>query len=374
VVIGGLLILSALVRSSWNQLDRLQREHAAIKSESFYLGVTLRSSVRSLNGKLLKFGMSFNPAVAEEFLQEASELQRLITTNWSQLAAMPGVRQLRSMQSFTDLELLQKIDTSYRDYLERTRRLLSPPPLPPELDTFEEVYLEVQVASTELLDYCDQLVGVQSLGFLEFLAQTQKTLAAHKRLLQVTMFLILILGIALAVLVYRGMIAPLRVGLTRSQNIIERQEKLASLGILASGVAHEIRNPLTAIKFRLFSLKNSVPVLNSSKDATVIENEINRLDRIVKDFCALPGRQSRRSEPVRAESIVADVHHLMSAQLERSGIRLVMNVEEGALVQLDPDQFKQELINLLQNAAEAMSGKEHYYDSGEEGHCRIRWS
>jgi hypothetical protein len=169
VVVAGALVLSVLATSSWNQLDRLQREHAAIKSESFYLGVTLRGSIRSLNGKLLKLGMAYSPMLADQFEREASRLQGVIATNRTELAAMPGVRELRTLQSFTDLELLQKIDTSYSQYLKRTSRLLAPPPFPENLGSFDKVYLEVADASLELLDYCDQLVQVQATGFLEFL-------------------------------------------------------------------------------------------------------------------------------------------------------------------------------------------------------------
>ena len=65
--------------------------------------------------------------------------------------------------------------------------------------------------------------------------------------------------------VYRDMIAPLRVKLVESQSLVERHEKLASLGMLAAGVAHEIRNPLTAIKAAFSSnKKNSNPAPRST--------------------------------------------------------------------------------------------------------------
>ena len=115
-----------------------------------------------------------------------------------------------------------------------------------------------------------------------------------QRLFMLSLLLLVALAVALALLVYRGMIAPLRAQLSESQALIARQEKLAALGALGAGVAHEIRNPLTAIKFRLFSLKKSLPPdFAENEDARIISEEINRLDRIVKDFLQF----ARPSEP-----------------------------------------------------------------------------
>jgi signal transduction histidine kinase len=354
VVVCGSLLLAWITRTIWSQLDRLQREHAAVKSESFYLGATLRSSIRSLNNKLLQYGLARDPAVREAFLKESADLQGWMETNRVYLTQVTGLKLLSSVGLSRDLALLDRAQKSYAGYLAQTANVLAPGKPPPELDTFEEVYAHVQSASQGLLQICDELVGVQSAAFSQFLAETQRTLVAHQRLLQITSALILGLAATLAVLVYRGMIAPLRLGLTQSKKIIERQEKLASLGVLASGVAHEIRNPLTAIKFRLFSLRKSMPALAQNEDTTIIANEINRLERIVKDFLQF----ARPSEPelarVSGQRILREVHELFKGQLERMAIELKLKAAETAWVHADRQQMKQVLINLVQNGAEAI--------------------
>jgi signal transduction histidine kinase len=348
----GAVVLFWVTRTTWSQLDRLQREHAAVKGESFYLGVHLRGAIRSLNDQLLQFGLSHDPEILNGFLQESAELKGWITTNRTHLAQMANLQLLRAFEISGQLQLLSQAEVRYDRYLTNAAAILASNTKGRSHESFEAIYKQVREASSPLFPVCEELVKAQRLGFGEFLGETQDTLANHQRLLKLTSVLILGLALALGIQVYRGMIAPLRVGLSESRSIIERQEKLASLGVLASGVAHEIRNPLTAIKIRLFSLKKFLPRLAENEDVTVIGSEINRLEGIVKDFLQF----ARPSEPklarVAAAQVVQQVRDLLRPQLERSGINLKVESSNGGLVHADAQQLKQVLINLIQNSAE----------------------
>src|SRR5207248_9945234 len=127
-----------------------------------------------------------------------------------------------------------------------------------------------------------------------FLADSKTSLTYLRVLLLVSLALLLVAAGGLAIVIYRELIAPLRVKLVQSQALMERQEKLASLGMLAAGVAHEIRNPLTAIKAWLFiQQKHLQPGTPEYGDAEIISNELSRLERIVKDVLLF----ARPSEP-----------------------------------------------------------------------------
>jgi signal transduction histidine kinase len=185
-----------------------------------------------------------------------------------------------------------------------------------------------------------------------------------KRLLMVLVFLVLVLGFTATSLIYRAKIAPLRAQLVESRVIIGRQEKLAALGTLAAGVAHEIRNPLTAINVRLHGLKKSlVPESSAHEDATVIGQEIRRLDLIVRNVLQFARPAEPQSETVSAESLFSRVHALLGSQLENASIRLNLAPSPPLWMRVDPQQIVQVLINLIQNGAESI---------GREGTITLR--
>jgi len=145
------------------------------------------------------------------------------------------------------------------------------------------------------------------------------------------------------------------VRLVESQAIMERQEKLASLGMLAAGVAHEIRNPLTAIKTWLFMQQKHIqPGSAERAEADVIAGEISRLERIVKDVLLL----ARPSEPdfatVSSEKPLQQVQALLAPELQKLNIKLLTENSTAASIRVDLQQIQQVLINLIQNAAESI--------------------
>jgi signal transduction histidine kinase len=353
-VLGSALIIW-VNRTTWMRVERLQQGFSTLNADRFYSGVYLRGRILRLNETLLRYRLSHAPLESVGFQNESRELTHWLI-NARQNAPTPLER-----------EFFQKASGAYLQYLTDCNSLLdlrNDKSLPSNKTAFPASYDTVQKQSADLLQLCNVFLQRQRDAFAEFLRESDRTLAGFKRLSQVSMALLLCLAALLTFMVYRGMIAPLRHRLTESHALLARQEKLASLGVLAAGVAHEIRNPLTAIKFRLFSLKKALPSGGAEEeDAVVIGSEINRLERIVKDFLQF----ARPSEPelreVPAQRLLQEVLELLKPQLEKCSIRMSLEASPSVWVRADTQQIKQVLINLIQNSADSI---------GRDGEIKLR--
>jgi signal transduction histidine kinase len=330
------------------QMTQLEGQFGALKAKEFYAGVELRDQLRDLNDTLLDYEADHRPEARLQLLNQLETIRVSLDNRQRDFAA--GGRHTISEQ-----ECFQKLRTEYEQLLDWARSRLRGELAPSEPRLFKDFYHTLGDHIRPVRDLIKGFTQAQQAAFDEFLQGSQRTLLSLQRLLTLSLLLLGGATVALAVLVYRGMIAPLRRELTESQALVERQEKLAALGTLAAGVAHEIRNPLTAIKFRLFSLKKALPdEFANHEDTGVITAELNRLERIVKDFLQF----ARPSEPelvrLPAQRLLEDVGKLFSEHLEKTGI--VLRLEPSALVWIhaDTQQLKQVLINLIQNAADSI--------------------
>ncbi|NJN64788.1 MAG: hypothetical protein HC882_07845 [Acidobacteria bacterium] len=137
----------------------------------------------------------------------------------------------------------------------------------------------------------------------------------------------------------------------------QRANQLAYLGTLASGLAHEIRNPLNAMNINLQLLEEDVASGTIGEETRALLHasraEVLRLERLVKEFLAYARpRPLQRSEFFPGD-LVADIVRFIRTQFAEAGVDLVFQQEKGApAVRADAEQIRQALLNILQNALE----------------------
>lgn len=188
-----------------------------------------------------------------------------------------------------------------------------------------------------------------------------KNIGARVMSLQSVLSVLCICAVALSLLFMvaayrRTIVNPLRLRLVESNSVIEHQKKLAHFGQLAAAVGHEIRNPLTAINARLYTLQKALKAgTPEHEDADVIRGEIARLDGIVRDFLLLARPAEPKPMSLATDTVLREVAQVMAPALERQSVQL--RVEPGASLPFRADlgQVKQVLINLVRNAADSIT-------------------
>lgn len=156
-----------------------------------------------------------------------------------------------------------------------------------------------------------------------------------------------------------GSLKTTNLELQKAQNDVFRAEKLATVGRLTSGIAHEIGNPIGIVLGYLDLMKQTDLTRDEQKDfIRRSEDEITRINRIIRQLLDMTRTSSNESKPIAVHPLLEELVSVFSYQPSANGIVFEsrFNASED-LVVADPEQLRQVILNILLNAVDAINSK-----------------
>jgi signal transduction histidine kinase len=144
--------------------------------------------------------------------------------------------------------------------------------------------------------------------------------------------------------------------LERSRENAARSDQLAAVGQLAAGIAHELRNPLTAVKL----LVQTTTERNNSmggRELAVVQEEVGRMERMLQTFLDFARPPKLIKQPIEIRQLVEDTVEFVRPRAARHGVEIHYEQGYGRMtVYGDPQQIRQVVMNVLLNAVDAQPG------------------
>ncbi len=371
-------ILVALALMAWaahglfqsvRQMDQTEKRLGRIRNEYFGVGHFVQTNVTEINDALTAALETGDIAHLERFERSSERWYAWLAEqrrHWTQ--ELPALSSLNA--PIYDLAVrkgllpvLDEIGGAFTNYVRAARFQIKNSKYPALESLVAHNHQAALKARTKLWNFGEQAKMRGEAMDVVLVAEARVgDLQLQVRQLTFGLLLALVgLCFLLVTILYRRKVTQSSVIIQQQQHRhLEQQcnlDKLAHFGRLAQELAHEIKQPLTAINARAYTLQRLLPLgTDTQKDAVVIRNEIKRLDHIVKDFLELARPAEPRLVPISADQALEEIRDLMASQFEQESTTLKVECEEDLQFLADPQQLKQVLINLVRNAAETLDG------------------
>jgi signal transduction histidine kinase len=233
------------------------------------------------------------------------------------------------------------------------QRHIEPPPTESRTERVREAESTFQVPdiSVPIGEYGQIEIGISPLQLSKRIEVLRSELIRQAMVIGVASMLLLLSAYAVVWLVLR-----------RSQRLevqAAEAERLAYLGTLASGLAHEIRNPLNSLNLNMQMLEEEIDEHGSAPTGkrllSITRSELSRLERLVSDFLAYAKPRPLELEEVPAARPLERIREVLAGEIQKRQAQVeIEDRSAGACIRIDPPQMNQLLLNLAQNAFNAV--------------------
>ena len=302
-------------------------------------------------------------------------------------------------------EAIELIQSEYTEYITSKDRVIAHYKAG-ELETGAELHKKVRNHFFKILELCEEYKAIHKMKIKQARDKSHTQAKKLRIIAGTAMLIVLFLGVLLAFVLINHILGPVRrlarvaareddsqesgnevkvlsrkvrglihdidhthSELEKSRETLLHAEKMALVGKLAAGMAHSIRNPLTSVKMRLFSLSRTLELsVPQKEDFEVISDEIRHLDTIVQNFLEFSRPPKLKMQTTSPSDIVDSAIQLLHHRLQSYDVEIELN-RQGPLPEIlaDPEQLKEVLVNLVVNACEEINGGGSIVINEEEG-------